>query len=158
MQPFRTVHFSRTPQEICDALNTVQSTLETVYALLPERIFFWLKADWTVISSLGVGMFSIATVVYNQVSQFAHVCNRWFLFCAFIIRRRLQMPHSVRRSSPMAAAASSTAFSTTPRTLTTLRVCNDRCQATRHLLCTQVQAAMSTALSFEALASLGFSS
>ncbi len=69
---------SRFSQEICDGLNTVQSTLKTLYLLLPERIFFWLKADWTVISSLGVGLFSIATIVYNQVRQHAHFSNTCF--------------------------------------------------------------------------------
>ena len=63
----RSFRLSLVPQEICDGLNTVQSTLKTVYALLPERIFFFLKADWTVVSSLGVALFSITTVVYSQV-------------------------------------------------------------------------------------------
>jgi hypothetical protein len=72
VQPLSFFRYSRAPQEVCDGLNTVQSTLKTMYTLLPERIFFWLKADWTVISSLGVGLFSIATVVYNQVWLQAH--------------------------------------------------------------------------------------
>jgi hypothetical protein len=60
-------------QEICDGINTVQTTLKTVYSILPERIFFWLRADWTIVWSMGAGVFAIGTVIYQQVCNAHHL-------------------------------------------------------------------------------------
>ena len=54
-------------QEICDGLTTVQTTLETFHTILPEKIFFWLRADWAIIWTFGVGLFTVGTVIYRQV-------------------------------------------------------------------------------------------
>ena len=64
---FFSFDFAHISQEICDGLSTVLSTVKTIHAFKPERIFFWLRADWTIVGTLGVGMFTLATIIYQQV-------------------------------------------------------------------------------------------
>ena len=59
--------FDHMSQEICEGLSTVLSTVKTIHAFNPERIFFWLRADWTIVGTLSVGMFTLATIIYQQV-------------------------------------------------------------------------------------------
>ncbi len=60
-------YFAYISQEICDSLSIVLSTVKTIHAFKPERIFFWLRADWTIVGTLGVGIFTLATIIYQQV-------------------------------------------------------------------------------------------
>jgi hypothetical protein len=54
-------------QDICVALDTVQATVKTVHAILPEKIFFWLRAEWTIVTSVAVVVFAVANVMYEKV-------------------------------------------------------------------------------------------
>jgi len=65
---------SRAFQEICDGLSTVRSTLRVVQDFEPERIFFILPANLTILSTLGLGLLAIASIISDQVLQRVHDC------------------------------------------------------------------------------------
>jgi hypothetical protein len=99
-------------QEICDGLSTVLSTVKVIHAFKPERIFFWLRADWTIVGTLSVGMFTLATIIYQQVCHVLLFHSRErFLTCQTLYYFPSWLTCS--RHKMKAAVVSLTAFSIT---------------------------------------------
>ena len=67
----------------------MHSTLKVVHAILPERIFFILPANLTILSTLGVGLLAIASIISDQVSP----CATPALFKRYSLSIHVRLTH-----------------------------------------------------------------